>query len=158
MVPSHCSVLMMTMIIHFLSAAHPLLDPIVGVPWMATTSKSTRFWQEQLHTPASPPHLHLVVVRCWEKERPCTVPVGRLAALGHELIHQGCWQPSKWSVDASTSRVVRCGHHLHQALHIRPSRPCTVFEFFFGLAVQHVFYFSSVCHFSVVHRSIMYVS
>lgn len=31
-------------------------------------------------------------------------------------------------------------------------------EFCSGLAARHVFYFSSVCHFSLVRRSIMYVS
>ncbi|KAM3312734.1 hypothetical protein ACQJBY_032512 [Aegilops geniculata] len=31
-------------------------------------------------------------------------------------------------------------------------------EFCSGLAVRHVFYFSSVCHFSLIRRSIMYIS
>uniref|UniRef100_A0A8R7QIW8 Uncharacterized protein n=1 Tax=Triticum urartu TaxID=4572 RepID=A0A8R7QIW8_TRIUA len=49
--------------------------------------------------------------------------------LGHELIHQGCWQPPKWSIDINTGRIVGCGHHLHQAPHIRPSRAHTQGEY-----------------------------
>ena len=33
-------------------------------------------------------------------------PVVALAALDHELIHHGYWQPSKWSADNSPSRIV----------------------------------------------------
>ena len=32
-------------------------------------------------------------------------PVGALAALGHELVHHGDWQPSKWNTDISPSRI-----------------------------------------------------
>ena len=32
-------------------------------------------------------------------------PVVALAALGHELVHHGDWQPSKWNTDISPSRI-----------------------------------------------------